>query len=113
MKITDRDTIKLSDLRPGACAVIVNIDDKGRGIKKRLRDIGFADGEEIKCRFSSIAGDPTAYLIRGCVIALRRADGDCVEVMPVYDTAGDEVYCINKSGGVRANGKQNKSRALR
>ncbi len=113
MKTTDINTVRLSDLMPGERAVIVNIEDKGRGIMRRLRDIGFLGGEEIVCRCVSIAGDPTAFLIRGCVIALRRADSDCVTVMPVREAVGNEEYCTNANGGVRSDGKRNQSRALR
>ena len=44
------------------------------GIKRRLTDLGFCRGEKVTCMFSSPFGDPSAYLIRGTLIALRRSD---------------------------------------
>ena len=35
---------------------------------------------EIRCLYSSPSGDPTAFLVRGTVVALRRRDADRVRV---------------------------------
>ncbi len=43
-------------------------------MRRRLRDIGVIEDTKIKCLQKSPAGDPTAYLIRGAVIALRKED---------------------------------------
>jgi ferrous iron transport protein A len=43
-------------------------------IRRRLQDIGLIEGTEVECLQRSPAGDPTAYLIRGAVIALRSED---------------------------------------
>ena len=43
-------------------------------MRKRLRDIGLIEGTNVDCLKKSISGDPTAYLIRGAVIALRSDD---------------------------------------
>ena len=40
----------------------------------RLRDIGFTRGTLLTCLGKSPLGDPTAYLVRGAVIALRKED---------------------------------------
>ncbi len=40
----------------------------------RLLDIGFSKNTEIECLYKSPLGDPTAYLIKGTVIALRHED---------------------------------------
>ena len=53
----------LSDLAPGQ-----------RGTVRAL-DIGLAPGTEVECLGCSPAGDPSAYLIRGAVIAIRASDG--------------------------------------
>ena len=70
----------LADLRPGQRATITSLIDRGRHISKRLEDLGFDVGEEILCTIKSMLGDPSAYLVRGSVIALRRIDAMCVEV---------------------------------
>ena len=49
------------------------------GLKSRFEDLGIIEGTKIKCVGKSPAGDPRAYLIRGCVVAIR-AD-DCKDVL--------------------------------
>lgn len=63
--------IRLCDIKCGEKARIVSLppsDEK----KRRLADLGFLPGGEVVCMFRSPLGDPTAYLVRGAVIALRR-----------------------------------------
>ncbi|MBE6616496.1 MAG: ferrous iron transport protein A [Ruminococcaceae bacterium] len=74
---------KLSTLLPGQCGRVVNCIDNGRNIVKRLRDLGISEGETVKCIMRSPLGDPTAYLIKGSVIALRREDAAVVFVRPI------------------------------
>jgi len=45
-----------------------------REINERLRDLGIIEGTKIRCVLKGKQGDPSAYLIRGAVIALRRCD---------------------------------------
>ena len=40
----------------------------------RLRDLGLIENTRVVCLGRSPMGDPSAYLIRGTVIALRRCD---------------------------------------
>lgn len=40
-------------------------------LRRRLLDLGIIEGTEIEALGRSPSGDPTAYLIRGAVIALR------------------------------------------
>ncbi|MBO5789203.1 MAG: ferrous iron transport protein A [Clostridia bacterium] len=49
-------------------------------IKRRLQDIGLVVGTEVECLGRSPFNDPTAYLIRGAVIALRKEDAKGVAV---------------------------------
>ncbi len=49
-------------------------------MRRRLQDIGLIEGTSIECLNSSPAGDPTAYLIRGAVIALRSEDSSTIVV---------------------------------
>jgi ferrous iron transport protein A len=43
-------------------------------MRRRLQDIGLISGTQVSCVLRAPAGDPTAYAIRGAVIALRRED---------------------------------------
>lgn len=61
-------------------AIITKLNTQG-GMRRRLLDIGMIEGTNIRCLFRRPSGDPTAYLIRGAVIALRSEDSHSVEVM--------------------------------
>lgn len=72
----------LSDITPGKSAVITEL-STAEGIRRRLYDLGIIEGTKIKCLFRSPLCDPTAYLIRGAVIALRREDTKNIAVIPL------------------------------
>ena len=69
----------LSDLPEGGQARVRTLYVTG-GIRRRLQDLGLVHGTKITCIQRAAAGDPTAYLIRGAVIALRRNDAARIEV---------------------------------
>lgn len=69
----------LSDLSPGDTAQILKLLNKG-SMRRRLLDIGFIEGETVTCLFKSPSGDPTAYLIKGAVIALRKDDSSNIKI---------------------------------
>ncbi len=48
---------------------------------QRLLDIGLVQNTAVECVGVSPSGDPTAYLIRGAVIALRNEDGRHIHVI--------------------------------
>ena len=50
------------------------------GMRRRVQDLGLVAGTRVTCIQRAAAGDPTAYLIRGAVIALRQADAARIEV---------------------------------
>ena len=70
----------LSNLKKGETCKIKNILAKDR-IKQRLYDIGMIPGTTVKCLQNSMFGDPTAYLVRGTVIALRKQDSSKIFVI--------------------------------
>ena len=63
----------LNELNPGECAVIDRLDTKG-SMRRRLLDIGLINDTLVECVGRSPGGDPTAFLIRGAVIAIRSED---------------------------------------
>ena len=52
----------------------------GGDIRRRLLEIGFSPGSEIKCIGSSPFGDPRAYFVKGAVFAIRNKDAETVIV---------------------------------
>lgn len=69
----------LSTLSVGETATVEHLYTKG-SMRRRLQDIGLVDGTRIECVLKSAGGDPTAYLIRGAVIAIRCEDSSTVMV---------------------------------
>ena len=64
----------LSELKTGQSCTIKRLCMSG-GMRRRLMDIGLIEGTEVTCVGKSPGGDPSAYLIRGAVIAIREKDG--------------------------------------
>ena len=73
--------LTLSALGAGCEARVVRLLTAG-AMRRRLLDIGLMPGETVRCLFSARSGDPTAYWIRGAVIALRKEDANTVVVVP-------------------------------
>lgn len=67
----------LSQLKPGQCAAVKHLEMTG-AMKRRLLDLGLTPQTEVFCLGKSPLGDPSAYLIRGAVIAIRAADSQKV-----------------------------------
>lgn len=65
-------------LLPGQRAEIQRLATQG-AMRRRLLDIGLIPGTKIQCVGRSPMGDPSAFLIRGAVIAIRRKD--CSSIM--------------------------------
>ncbi len=72
----------LSKLPAQQSAVIAELSG-AEYIKKRLCSLGFMPGISITCIGESPLGDPKAYLIRGCIIALRITDSQNILVREV------------------------------
>lgn len=63
----------LNDLIPGQRATVRELLSVG-SIRRRLLDIGLIENTDVECIGRSPGGDPTAFLIRGAVIAIRSED---------------------------------------
>lgn len=50
-------------------------------VKRRLLDLGLIQGTQITPLFISPSGDPTAFEIRGSVIAIRIEDTSLIELL--------------------------------
>ena len=67
-------TICLHELAPGERARVHALRTTG-SMRRRLLDLGLVERTEVRCVGRSPLGDPSAYEIRGAVIAIRAADG--------------------------------------
>ncbi len=66
-------TVVMSSMKKGECGKITNLQNTGN-IRRRLMDIGFTRGTSVRCVGKSPLGDPTAFMVKGAVIALRAED---------------------------------------
>lgn len=69
----------LCELMPGESGIVCGLEESGEAIG-RLRDIGVIEGTKVKALQKSPLGDPTAYLIRGAVFAIRREEGRKIQI---------------------------------
>lgn len=69
----------LAETKVGETVRVVSLLAEGR-MRRRLADLGLIPGAEVTCLGRSPLGDPSAYLIRGAVIAIRRRDAMEVSV---------------------------------
>ncbi len=73
---------RLSSLDLGERATVVGLSSACRGAeRRRFLDLGLVPGTEVEAELRSAGGDPTAYRIRGAVIALRREQAEMVQVI--------------------------------
>ena len=77
---------RLCDIAPGERAKVSEVSEKCT-IGRRLSDLGLIRNTIVECVMRSPLGDPTAYLIRGTVIALREDDAKFVVVEVIPDGA--------------------------
>lgn len=75
------EKIQLNDLALNKSAVISSVECKEH-LKNRIFDLGIIEGEEIIPIFKSPFGDPTAYLVKKAVIAIRNNDSKHIVVIP-------------------------------
>ena len=76
----------LSSLASGEKAEVIKISKACRGTqRRRLMDLGIVPGTIISMEMVSAGGDPTAYNIRGAVIALREDQAQLINVKPLKE----------------------------
>ncbi len=63
----------LNSLAAGQKATVKALTATG-SMRRRLLDIGLVENTQVECLGRSPGGDPSAYLIRGAVIAIRSED---------------------------------------
>ena len=83
-----RGEVSLAELPPGSAGDVVGLSPSCRGAeRRRLLDLGFVPGSTVSTRLVSPAGDPTAYQVRGALVALRREQARHVRIIPQAEEA--------------------------
>lgn len=72
-------TTTLDQLPLGQIATVTALETIGAS-RRRLMDLGILPGTQLTAEMKSPLGDPTAYRIRGAVIALRRAQAQQIQI---------------------------------
>jgi DtxR family Mn-dependent transcriptional regulator len=78
--------VRLTALDVGAQGRVVALRSRGLA-RRRLLDLGVTPGAVVERAFTSPFGEPTAYRVRGALIALRAEQADQIEIEPL-DRAG-------------------------
>jgi len=74
--------VPLDSLKPGQSGVVTGISSLSRGVeRRRLFDLGIIPGTTIDVEMKNPSGNPTAYRIRGSVIALRNNQARQISVL--------------------------------
>ena len=76
----------LSELAPGETALVLNIEKSDIG--RRLAELGLAPDTRVYCIARASLGGPSAYLVRGCAVALRREAANAVKVQKAASDGG-------------------------
>ncbi|MBR0299987.1 MAG: ferrous iron transport protein A, partial [Bacteroidales bacterium] len=70
----------LSDLKTGEKAVIAKVSGHG-GFRKRLIEMGFIRGKEVRTVLNAPLRDPVEYEVLGYKVSLRREEAEKIEVI--------------------------------
>lgn len=88
--MADKNEIRLCELAVGERGEVVRLECKG-AMRRRLLDMGFSTGVCVEKIGDSPSFDPSAYLVRGAVIALRKKDSADI-YLRAHDERGMEVW---------------------
>ena len=80
-----QELIPLCRIGVGERATVKGLNVRG-GMRRRFLDIGLVEGAAVECVGRSPAGDPSAYRIRGAIIAIREEDCEGVLTAPLSQT---------------------------
>ena len=74
-------SLRLSSLEPGETGEVTALSRKCRGAeRRRFLDLGILPGTKITAEMRSPSGEPTAYIIRDALIALRSEQADLIQI---------------------------------
>ncbi len=79
----EKKSMKLSELKENERGIIVKV--RGRGaFRKRIIEMGFVKGKEVRVVKFAPLKDPIEYNVMGYEVSLRRSEADLIEVVPIY-----------------------------
>ncbi|WP_169331789.1 FeoA family protein [Robiginitomaculum antarcticum] len=79
------DAQTLDTLKKNIVARITTIESVEAGVETRLREIGFAEGDEVEAlHFGLFGRNPMSVRLNGALIAMRRREAACIFVSPIH-----------------------------
>jgi DtxR family Mn-dependent transcriptional regulator len=98
LTIEPEERRSLAELSLYASGVVAGLSPRCRGSeRRRFLDLGILPGTKVKAELRSPSGDPTAYRIRGALIALRQDQASMIE-MQTLPTATAEANSATVEG---------------
>lgn len=88
--------MKLSDLKNGDKAVIVKVLGHS-GFRRRVAEMGFIRGKEVKVVRNAPLKDPVEYEIMGYDVSLRRKEAEMIEIITLKEARQLDVNVFNGS----------------
>ncbi len=85
--------MKLSDLQPGQTGIVVKILGHG-AFRKRMLEMGFITGRDVKVLLDAPLRDPIKYQLMGYEVSLRRSEADLV-IVDVDDDGANHIHTAN------------------
>ena len=89
--------MRLSDLKTGERGIIVKVSGHG-SFRKRITEMGFIKGKEVRVILNAPLKDPIEYEIIGYKISLRREEAEEIEVISESEARAQETAETAVSG---------------
>ena len=70
----DKKVVRLSDLKKGMCARVVNVQNQNKSLRRRFLDMGITQGVVVKVKKIAPLGDPISVELRGYELCIRKSD---------------------------------------
>ncbi|MDR2936916.1 MAG: fused ferrous iron transport protein A/B, partial [Rikenellaceae bacterium] len=86
----------LSELNSSETGVITRVFGAG-SFRKRITEMGFIRGKRVRVIKNAPLQDPVEYEVMGYRVALRRAEAEMIEVIPVGGTAGNDTPMLGEN----------------
>jgi ferrous iron transport protein A len=93
MNVALPSSVPLSRLAPGQCAEVTAVDDSSP-IGRRLLELGFRPGTQLRVIRRAPLGDPTTYELRGSRFCLRRAEAERISVAQIALSPSDPLVVV-------------------
>lgn len=81
--------MKLSDLKPGEIGIITKILGHG-AFRKRVMEMGFVRGREVKVVLNAPLEDPIKYTLMDYEVSLRRSESALIEIVSINEWKSEE-----------------------